>query len=177
MARVRRFDAVALHAALDARRQELGLSWKQLADDVWAQSAELNARRPGDHPLAVTTFTGMAKRGAVGAPHALFMLRWLGQPPEAFLGYEGTLPAACALPDPGPERRLRWNLKRLYVELDEQRRAEAMSWAQLAKLLGCTPNQLTGIRTAKFGLGTDVAMAITQWLRKPAAHFIDAAGW
>jgi hypothetical protein len=177
MGRVRRFDAVALHAALDARRLELGLSWKRLAEDVWAQSAELNALRPRDHPLAITTFTGMAKRGAVGAPHALFMLRWLGQPPEAFLGHERALPAACALPEPGPGRRLRWNLKQLYAELDEQRRAEGMTWAELAKLLGCSPSQLTGIRTAKFGLGMNVAMAITQWLRKPAAHFVHAAGW
>jgi hypothetical protein len=177
MARVRRFDAVALHAALDARRQELGLSWKQLAEDVWALSSELNARRPHDHPLAATTFTGIARRNAVGAQHALFMLRWLQQPPEAFLGYDGELPAACALVDPGPDRRLRWHLKRLHAALDEQRQRERLSWSELAQSLRCTSSQLTGIRTAKFGLGMNVAMAITQWLHRPAAAFIYPAEW
>lgn len=177
MVRPRRFDAVALHAALDARRGELGLSWKQLAEDVWAQSSELNARRPFDHPLAVSTFSGMAKRGAVGAPHALFMLRWLDQPPEAFLGLDRPLPAACSLPTAGADRRLRWNLKQLYADLNEQRQYEGLTWAQLATQLHCTPSQLTGIRTAKFGLAMHVAMAITQWLQKPAAHFIRAAEW
>lgn len=174
MARPRRFDAVALHAALDARRQELGLSWKQLADEAWSLSSELNARRPPDHPLAVTTYTGMAKRGAVGAPHALFMLRWLDMPPEMFLGLDRPVPDAYRLPEAGPDRRLRWDLKRLYEDLNQQRQSDGLTWSQLAAELHCTPSQLTGIRTAKFGLNMRVAMAITQWLNKPAAHFIRA---
>jgi len=174
--RIRRFDAVALHTALDARRQELGFSWQQVADRIWEQSSELNARRD-DHPIAVATLTGVGKRGAVSAQHALFIFRWLRQPPEAFLGYEGSLPAACTMREPGPDRRLRWHLGRLYAALDEHRRAEGLTWAQLAELLQCTPSQLTGIRTAKFGVNMAVAMAITQWLNRPAAAFIYASEW
>ena len=174
--RIRRFDAIALHAALDAQRQQLGLSWQRVADQIWEQSSELNRRR-NDHPIAVATLTGMPKRGAISAQHALFILRWLGQPPEAFLGYAGALPAACTLRDPGPDRRLRWHLRRLYAALDEQRRVERLTWAQLAELLGCTPSQLTGIRTAKFGVNMAVAMAITQWLNRPAAAFVYASEW
>jgi AraC-like DNA-binding protein len=177
MARPRRFDAPALHAALDARRRERGLSWKQLTEEVWEQSAALNARRPHDHPLAITTFSGMAKRGAVGAPHALFMLRWLGQPPEAFLGIDRDWPDACNLPEAGTDRRLRWDLKELYRELNLKRQTEGLTWAALAEELGCSPSQLTGLRAAKFGLNMNVAMAITQWLHRPAAHFIHAAEW
>src|ERR1700733_11299060 len=97
----RRFDAVALHAALDQRRSELGLSWAGVTDQIWAQSSELNARRD-DHPIAPGTLSGMGKRGAISAQHALFVLRWLGLPPEAFLGLEREIPDACALPEPGP---------------------------------------------------------------------------
>jgi hypothetical protein len=172
----RRFDAVALHAALDQRRLELGLSWVGVTDQIWAQSSELNARRD-DHPIAPATLSGMSKRGAISAQHALFVLRWLGLPPESFLGLDREIPEACALPEPGPDRRLRWNLKRLYAALDAQRRSEGLTWAELARVLHCTPSQLTGIRTAKFGLNMGVAMAITLWLRKPAAQFIYAAEW
>jgi hypothetical protein len=132
---------------VDARRQELGLSWQQVADQIWEQSSKLNARRAA------------------------------GQPPEAFLGYAGALPAACTLRDPGPDRRLRWHLKRLYAALNEQGRAEGLTWAQLAERLHCTPSQLTGIRTAKFGLNMAVAMAITQWLNRPAAALVYASEW
>ncbi|MCL2418061.1 MAG: hypothetical protein FWD04_02120 [Conexibacteraceae bacterium] len=176
MAAIRRFDAAALHAALDSRRQELGLSWPQLATQLWEQSSELNARRD-DHPIATETIAKMNERGAISAMHALFILRWLGLPPEAFLGYQGALPAACTIPDPGSDRRLRWHLRRLYDALNERRQAEGLTWPQLAEILHCTPSQLTGLRTAKFGLNMRIAMAITQWLHKPAAAFIYAAEW
>ena len=76
-----------------------------------------------------------------------------------------------------PDRRLRLHLGRLYAALDEQRQAEGLTWAQLAELLNCTRSQLTGIRTAKFGVNMDIAMAITQWLNRPAAAFIYASEW
>jgi hypothetical protein len=139
---IRRFDAGALYSALDARRVSRGLSWRQLVDELWEQSSELNARRD-DHPIAVAMVTGIKQRGKTSAQHALFMLRWLGQPPEAFLGYSGELPARWALPEAGADSRLRWNFKRLYSALDEKRRAEQLTWAHLASKLHCTPSQLT----------------------------------
>ena len=47
----------------------------------------------------------------------------------------------------------------------------------LAQLLGCSANQLTGLRTAKFATNIDLAMRIVQWLRRPAADFVYAARW
>jgi len=107
---LRRFDAPALFAALDSRPAELSLSWKQVADQIWSLSSELNARR---HEHSITP--SMLKN--VGAK------------------------------------------------------------SQLVLLLECSPSQLTGLRTARYAAGMDVAMRIVQWLDRPAADFIYSARW
>jgi hypothetical protein len=100
--------SLCLFAALDAQRQERGLSWSGVAREIWELSAELNARRR-DHPIRPSTLTGMAKRGDISCQHALFMLRWLGRSPESFLRGATTVVGA-PLPAAGPDQRLRWNL-------------------------------------------------------------------
>jgi transcriptional regulator with XRE-family HTH domain len=60
--------------------------------------------------------------------------------------------------------------------MDEKRRQEDLTWRQLAELLECTPSQLTGLRTARFATGMDLAMRIAQWLGRPAAGFVYPAG-
>jgi hypothetical protein len=77
----------------------------------------------------------------------------------------------------GPDRRLRWSLKLLYASMDEKRRLDGLTWSALAGILGCSPNQLTGLRTAKFATGMDLAMRIVQWLGRPAADFVYPATW
>lgn len=174
---IRHFDALDLHSALDARRIELGLSWRQVTDQLWELSSELNDRRR-DHPISPSTLASMAKRGDTTCQHALFMLRWLGRTPESFLrGMTGGDDVRFALPSAGADRRLRWKLKRLYEAMDERRRREKLTWPQLATVLGCTPSQLTGLRRAKFATGMELAMRICQWLGRPAADFIYAATW
>lgn len=173
---IRQFDTLALSAALDARRKELGLSWQQVADQFWNLSSELNRQRH-DHPISVSTLTNLAKKQRATCQHVLFMLRWLGRTPESFLeGAQGD-EARFALPQAGADRRLRWDLKRLYAALDDKRRHEAKTWSELASALGCTPSQLTGLRTARFATNIDLAMRIVQWLDQPAAHFISPASW
>ena len=169
------FDVRELFEALDARRIERELSWRGVADEIWNLSAELNARRH-DHPISPATLTGMPKQGFTSCQHALFMLRWLECAPESFLA-GGSVPTAAPLPLAGPDRRLRWNLARLYEALDGQRRERALTWPELARELRCTPHQLTGIRTARFAIDMNLAMKIVQWLGRPAADFVDAAGW
>jgi hypothetical protein len=172
---LREFDTRELFEALDAQRMERGLSWRGVADELWNLSAELNARRR-DHPISPATLTGMEKRGFTSCQHALFMLRWLGRAPESFLeGAEAS--SGTPIPDPGPGRRLRWDLAALYEALDGQRLARGQTWPELARELGCTPHQLTGIRTARFAIGMNLAMKITQWLGRPAADFIYASKW
>lgn len=174
---IRPFDAGALFQALDARRAELGLSWPGVADQIWQLSADLNSRRSSDHPISPSTLTGMARNPRTSCQHALFMLRWLRRSPESFLAGGPGDDARFALPAADPDRRLRWALKLLYASMDEKRRQEGLTWPALAALLGCTPSQLTGLRTAKFATGMDVAMRIVQWLGRPAADFVYPARW
>jgi hypothetical protein len=173
---IRSFDAGALYAALDLLRTELGLSWTAVAKHMWELSAELNSQR-NDHPISPSTLTGMAKNPRTSCQHALFMLRWLERTPESFLHPPLEDAVRYGLPAAGRDRRLRWALKRLYAAMDERRRSEALTWPALAGILGCSPNQLTALRTAKFATGMDIAMSIVQWLEQPAAAFVYAAKW
>jgi len=169
------FDATAFFEAIDAQRIQRGLSWRQVADQIWEQSAALNRQRQ-DHPISPSTLTGIARRGDCTCQHALFFLRWLGRTPESFL----TLPLTsngASLPVAGPDRRLRWDLAALYEALNSRRLERQLTWVELADQLRCSANQLTGIRTARYAIGMKLAMKLVQWLECPASTFIYAAKW
>jgi hypothetical protein len=172
---IRPFDAYALYRAVDSRRAELGLSWKGAAEQIWQLSSDLNDRRK-DHPISPSTLTNMATKPRTSCQHALFMLRWLGRTPESFLKEAGD-DEGFALPEAGPDRRLRWSLKLLYATMDEKRTEDGLTWTALAKTLGCNTNQLTALRTARFATGMDLAMRIVQWIGRPAADFVYPARW
>jgi hypothetical protein len=173
---INEFDALALYRAMDDLRVQRGLSWRQVADQLWQQSATLNGRR-ADHPISPATVTGIAKRGDTTCQHALFFLRWLGRTPESFLSTPPSDPAYGALPAAGPDRRLRWNLAALYHALNDRRLERQLTWRELARQIRCSESQLTGIRTARYAIGMKLAMRIVLWLERPAATFIDAAQW
>ena len=61
--------------------------------------------------------------------------------------------------------------------MDEKRCQARLTWAQLAAILGCTPNRLTALRTAKYATDMDLAMRIVQWIGRPAADFVYLATW
>lgn len=177
------FDGHALHAALDAHRAERGLSWPGVAREMWDLSRDLNAIRD-DHPISPATLTNLARQGGTTCQHALFMLRWLDRVPEDFMAGQLTV-AGTPLPAAGPGQRLRWHLHArphrpragLFEAMDAARRIQHLTWAELARLLHTTPNQLSGLRHARFAIGMRPAMNITQWLRQPAANFVYAARW
>jgi hypothetical protein len=169
------FDSIALFRALDAQRRERELDWNVLADELWRQSAELNARRT-DHPLCPGAVVRQQTRGAISCQHALFTLRWLRRAPEDFLTGPVVEVGDGRLPEAGPDSRLRWNLGETHAALNEQRRARDLTWAALAEELDCTPSRLTNLRTARFA-DMDLAMRTTQWLGQPAAAFIHPAQW
>lgn len=77
----------------------------------------------------------------------------------------------------GSDRRLRWNLRQLYEALDARRRDQQLSWNELARILSCTDNHLTGLRTARFATNIVLAMRIVQWLGRPATDFIYPSTW
>ena len=81
-----------------------------------------------------------------------------------------------ALPAASADERVRWNLAELHAALDERRRELQLSWTSLASVMGCTPNRLTNLRTARLAdLG--LVMQLTQWLKQPAARFVHATDW
>jgi hypothetical protein len=170
------FECGALFDALDARRDERGLGWYELADELWQQSSDLNAERGDDHPLCGGAVQRLQHRGATSCQYALFMLRWLDRAPEDFLtGPVGDV-GDVRLPNAATDKRLRWDLPALHAALNEQRRQHGLTWAALADGLGCTPSRLTNLRTARLA-DMDLVMRATQWLRQPAAAFIHPAEW
>ncbi len=168
------FNSEAFFAAIDARRLELQLSWPALATVIWDQSRVLNERRK-DHPISPATIKKAG--GGLSCQHALFLLRWLGVPPEMFIDTPAPGTVGMPLPVADEAHRLRWSLKKLHATLNAGRTRRGMTWQQTADRLHCTVSQITGLRTAKFATGMVLAMRITQVMRRPAAEFIYVAEW
>ena len=64
-----RWDAAALHAAIDAERTDRGLTWKQIADEIGCTPGSL---------------TGLASSPRVAFPGVMRIVGWLGRPAAAF---------------------------------------------------------------------------------------------
>lgn len=169
------FDCGALFSELDTQRRARELGWYDLADELWQQSSELNARLQ-DHPLCGGAIQRMPTRGAASCQYALFMLRWLRRAPEDFLTGPVVDVGKVRLPKAGTESRLRWNLHETHTALNEERQERSLTWVELARELDCTPSRLTNLRTARLA-DMDLAMRVTQWLGQPAAAFIHPAQW
>ncbi len=109
--------------------------------------------------------------------HALFLLRWLGVPPETFITSPWPKTAGVPLSPADEAHRLRRNLRKLYAVLNAARAARGATWPQAAAHPHCTPHQLSGLRTVKFSIDMRLAMRITQSPHRPAADFAYAAEW
>ncbi len=167
------FDFAAFFAAVDDARRARDLGWYELADELWDQSAQLNAERD-DHPLCGGAVSRLGARGETSCQYALYLLRWLGRPPEDFLTGPASDVGDVRLPDAGPDSRLRWDLAQLHAALNEKRQRRGLTWAGLAEQIGCTPSRLTNLRTARTA-DMGLTMRVTQWVRRPAAEFIHPA--
>ena len=115
-------------------------------------------------------------RGATSCQYALFILRWLGRPPEDFLTDPSVDVGDEQLPTAGPQHRLRWDLSDLHTALNDERQQRKLTWTRLAEQLDCTASRLTGLQKATFA-DMELVMRVTQWLRRPAAAFIRPAQW
>jgi hypothetical protein len=172
----RGFDPAAMFAAIEKVKVERALSWANIARDMWAEAAGLHASLDGhEHPIAVSTITQLRDGSDTTCQHALVMLRWLRRPPEDFIADPVRGTTDMPLPEPGPDFMIRWDLKATYDALNTARLERGASWEQTATRLHCTPNQLTGLRTAKYATRMRLAMRISQGLRRPARDFIVAA--
>ncbi len=66
-----RFDTAAIHAALDAKRRERGLTWKEVA-------SEIRGFTPG-------MLTNLAHGPLIGFPRVMALTQWLGRPAADFV--------------------------------------------------------------------------------------------
>jgi hypothetical protein len=66
-----RFDTAALHAALDAKRRERGMTWKEVA-------GEIRGFTPG-------MLTNLAHGPLIGFPRVMGLTQWLGRPASDFV--------------------------------------------------------------------------------------------
>jgi hypothetical protein len=64
--RILRFDVPAIYAAIDARRMQRGITWKQVASEIGGLSA--------------AGLTRMADGGRTAFPHVIRIARWLRRP-------------------------------------------------------------------------------------------------
>jgi transcriptional regulator with XRE-family HTH domain len=65
-----RFDARALHAALNARRVERGMTWRQVAQEIGG--------------IQAASLTRIARGGRLGFPSVMKIVGWLGRPAGEF---------------------------------------------------------------------------------------------
>jgi hypothetical protein len=66
-----RFDTTALYAALDAKRRERGMTWRQVAKEM-----------PGFTP---SMLTNLASGPLIGFPRVMTLTQWLGRPAADFV--------------------------------------------------------------------------------------------
>jgi hypothetical protein len=70
-AQILRFDTAAIHAALDAKRRERGLTWSEAAK-------EMQGFTPG-------MLTNLAMGPLIGFPRVMALTQWLGRPAADFV--------------------------------------------------------------------------------------------
>lgn len=157
------FDVSALYAAMDQARQERGLSWRKMADEM-----NTRANWPA-HPLSPSTIVNMGRTGVTSCQHALGYLHWLGRSPESFVsGFHGD-PRLPELPSG------RWDIPLLAQALDTRRREKGMTWGEVAREIGCSAGQLSGLKRIRYGISIVLAMRIVAWLDRPSVDFIHPA--
>lgn len=64
-----RWDTKAIYLALDARRQDRGMTWKEVASEVGWSAGSLRS---------------LSKGGRTGFPHVMRLVRWLGRPAATY---------------------------------------------------------------------------------------------
>jgi hypothetical protein len=165
------FELHALYDALDALRRDRDLSWKAVADEV-------NRHRTFMRPIASSTITSLKQKRVGEGDGILQMLLWLRRTPESFVpGAHDPQSERFCRPELTTGQILRWDTRALHAALDERRRRESLTWADVARQIGrYTPGQLTTL--ARGGrTGFPHVMRIVRWLDRPAAAFTRIAAW
>ena len=156
-------EIAAVYAALDAKREALGLSWREVTNQINSLFA-----RSGARPMSQSTITGLRRAAVAEADGVLQILRWLDRSPEEFVA---ATDAAVKLPSVASDRILRFDTGSLYAALDAQRLQRRLSWAQVAAEIG----GVGGASLSRLSRGGRTAfplvVRIARWLNRPSASF------
>jgi len=168
------YDLAALHAALEARRNERGMSWKAVAHEV--NRAD---ERYSIHPMSPSTISGLKnKRSGVEGDGVLQVLLWLDRTPESFVpGHTGAAHPDARLPRATGNGILRFDVPSIYARLDARRTACGLTWDQVAAEIGglYSAASLRNMRNQQRTAFPHV-MRLARWLGCPAAAFTRVAG-
>ena len=145
----------ALYAALDAERNRLGVSWRQVASEIGVSPATLARAKQGGR---------METDGVLG------MVRWVGCPIEAFSETNRHLAGTQTELGAGVGGVLRLNTGSLHRAVDDERRSRGMSWRSLADHLNVGASQLTHL--SKGGrVGVHFLLTLLSWLGRNAESY------
>jgi hypothetical protein len=165
------FDFRALYAALDEQRRARQLTWTAL-------TAEVNRHRTDGRPISPSTIKSLETKPDGEGDGIIQMLIWLRRTPESFVHGAVDPHSPCfTQPDLSPGKILRWDTRALFAALDEYRRAQSLTWAELARAIpGFTPAMLQNLdKGGRIGLRG--VMRLARFLGQPAASFTRAAEW
>ena len=164
------FNLAALYEALDAERQERGLTWQEALSQINRRSD----RRTAGHPIAKSTLSNLRTGAIAEGDGVLQMLRWLNRTPESFV--PGCEPLEVhKLPDIPADQILRFDTTRLHAALGAQRVARGLTWKQVAaEIGGMSATSLTHLKNGG-RTGFPFVMRMARWLNLPVAHFTRAS--
>ena len=83
------FDIAALHAALDTRRTDRGISWAAVAREVNRADQRFSIHPVGASTITAETLRNMRRQQRTGFPHVMRLARWLHCPVAALTRVAG----------------------------------------------------------------------------------------
>jgi hypothetical protein len=118
--------------------------------------------------------TSLRTKAVAEGDGVLQMLRWLDQSPESFVRDSQLAPTGAGrLPYAGPHQILRFDTRKLHAALNQARIDRAMTWAQVASVIGRRTSAGSLAYLSKGGrTGFPHVMRLTRWLGRPAADFV-----
>jgi hypothetical protein len=159
------FNIELLYAALDEKRESVGLTWSGVAKEIEERFARVSA----------STIKNMTGKQFVEGDGVLQMLLWLGQPPEHFVpSCEVNSSHELREPQGGV---IRFDLPKTYLLMDQKREAKGLDWNEVAEQIGGfsageLQRYMNGGRTSFPGI-----MRISMWLGLPAAELTRISPW
>lgn len=164
------FDLVGLHAALEAKKCQLGLTWTDVVREVSAPFQDCKPRLIRASNLRDMDDT----RFGVDAGIVLLILIWLGRSPESFVPCHpgADRPESQLSPDRAGELPS-FDFRRIHAKLDAERERRRLSWLQVAQEIGSpfTANGLQRLHRGRF-VRFPAVMRLSRWLRCPAASLM-----